>query len=746
MLIRSLMPVFAAKIFSMNNQIQQIYRYVYQETFELKYSRKQWQGKRLCSVEKVKLKLLPKNILKSAISFFPIFHWLPKYNWKEDLHGDIIGGLTVGIMQVPQGMAYANLASLPPVYGMYTSFFTSTFYAFFGTSRHISIGIGVVGEVPVIFSTSNPSHSSLKVKKGIILKMKGVFAVASLMVGAVRLRLVPDPNVTFEMVNDTRMEITNLVAGPVDFGYEVSPIMLTSALAMTVGLFQLIMAMMGLAFLTNYLSDALISGFTTGSAFHVFIAQLNKIVGVKLPRYSGFGMLFYMMRDLVLASPRINYWTLGISLSSIIFLSVGRDYINPWFKKRSPVPLPTELILVILVTIFSAFMDVKNKYDVKIVDFIPQGIPTPSLPKFDLIPYLLNDAFAIAIISYMFVISMAKLFAKKRRYKIDPTQDLYAVGFMHTLSSFFPVFPAGGSLSRSAVCEQSGANTQLNILFSNVLLLVVIAFIGPLLEPLPMCVLACIVIVSLRSLFMQFGELSKLWPISKFDFAVWLVSCIATVSFDVMTGLMISVLFTLISVVLREQRPHIFVMGRTTYREIYKPLVCYNGLKPVNENIEIIRFEAPLNFITVSSFCDKINDILRGDASEEYKLQHVKNDEMISSNRATESNCEELLQKEMVTSNSKQQRLYEIVSPVTLIIDCGAISNVDAMGVEAIKEVYLQGREMNKTVLFANMSEAILDILERIGFYCSVPKTSFYPSVEEAVRTASDDTIQQKII
>ncbi|CAG9532109.1 unnamed protein product [Cercopithifilaria johnstoni] len=682
------------------------------ETFELKYSRKQPEVKKLCNIEKVKLKVSPKNILKSVLSFFPILYWLPKYNWKRDLTGDIIGGLTVGIMQVPQGMAYANLASLPPVYGMYTSFFTSTFYAFFGTSRHISIG---------------------------------VFAVASLMVGAVRLRFIPDPDVIFEMVNGTSTEIVKAVAGPIDFGYKVSPIMLTSTLAMTVGLFQLVMAMMGIAFFTNYMSDALISGFTTGSAFHVFTAQLNKIIGVKLSRYSGFGMLFYMMRDLILALPHTNYWTLGISISSIMFLSIGRDYINPWFKKRSPVPLPIELILVILITIFSVFMDLKNNYDVKIVDYIPQGVPIPSLPNFDLIPYLLNDAFAIAIISYMFVISMAKLFAKKRHYEIDPTQELYAVGLMHTLSSFFPVFPAGCSLSRSAVCEQSGANTQLNILFSSALLLIVIAFTGPLLESLPMCVLACIVIVSLKSLFMQFAELSKLWRISKFDFAVWLVSCVATMSFDVMTGLMISVFFTLFSVALREQRPNIFIMGRTAHREIYKPLVYYHGLKLANENAKIIRFEAPLNFVTVSTFCDKISDILRADASENCKLQSIKNDEKITTSKTiTEPNYEELLQKEVImTNNSNQQQSWcEIVSPTILIIDCGAISNIDTMGIEAIKEIYLQGREMNKTVLFANISETILDTLERIDFYCSVPKTSFYPSVEEAVRSANSDTFQ----
>ncbi|VDP11419.1 unnamed protein product [Onchocerca flexuosa] len=682
------------------------------ETFELKYSRKQPQVEKLCSIEKVKLKLLPKNILKSTLSFFPIFHWLPRYSWKRDLNGDIIGGLTVGIMQVPQGMAYANLASLPPIYGLYTSFFTSVFYMLFGTSRHVSIG---------------------------------VFAVASLMVGAVRLRFVPDPNVVFEVINDTNIEIVKPVAGPVDFGYEVSPIMLTSTLTMTVGLFQLGMAVMGLAFFTTYMSDALISGFTTGSAFHVFIAQLNKIIGVKLPRHSGFGMLFFMLHDLMLALPQTNYWALGISVSSIIFLSLGRNYVNPWFKKRSPVPLPIELILVSFAKFriclkhfnyreFNRTMTLVANYSI---------MPTPSLPNFDLVPYLLSDAFAIAVISYMFVISMAKLFAKKRHYKIDPAQDLYAVGLMHILSSFFPIFPAGGSLSRSAVCEQSGANTQLHIFFSNVLLLTVIVFIGPLLESLPMCVLACIVIVNLTSLFMQFRELSKLWRISKFDFAVWLLSCVATVSFDVMTGLMISVLFTLFSVVLREQWPNIFVLGKTVHREIYKPLMYYPDLKPVNESIEIVRFEAPLNFVTVSTFRGKISDVLRSEVNQDYELQSMKNNQIMVSKTVTQPNYEELSQKEaMVANNTKQQQSwYEIASPGIVIIDCGAISNIDTMGVEAIKETYLQGKEINKTVLFANISETILDAFERIDFYSSVPKTSFYPSLEEAIRTANNDIV-----
>ncbi|VDK18164.1 unnamed protein product [Anisakis simplex] len=230
-----------------------------QEKFDEQYDRQSAVAEKAITCEQVKEKLKPISLLHSFLSFFPILQWLPKYQWRKDLPGDIIGGLTVGIMHVPQGMAYASLASLPPVYGMYSSFFTSTIYMIFGTSRHVSIG---------------------------------VFAVASMMVGALRLRLVPDPDVIVETINGTRMEQYIPVQGPIDLGAGVTPVVLTSAIAFGVGIAQLTMAVLRLGFLTTYMSDALVSGFTTGSAFHVFIAQLNKVIGVKLPRYDGFGMLF----------------------------------------------------------------------------------------------------------------------------------------------------------------------------------------------------------------------------------------------------------------------------------------------------------------------------------------------------------------------------------------------------------------------------------------------------------------------
>lgn len=183
-----------------------------------------------------------------------------------------------------------------------------------------------------------------------------------------------------------------------------------------------------------------------------------------------------MIGDTIVALPQSNLFTLGMSAFGLCFLFITREYFNPWFARYCRIPIPFELLLVISVTFLSYFFNFNGFHNVPIVTHIPEGylfylihdlllqvyfrIPFPSLPDFRLIPYIWMDALTLSIICYMFVISMAKLFAKKHRYKIDANQELYAIGFSSLLSSFFPVYPAGGSLSRSSVCEMSGAKSQ----------------------------------------------------------------------------------------------------------------------------------------------------------------------------------------------------------------------------------------------------------------------------------------------
>uniref|UniRef100_A0A914HX37 SLC26A/SulP transporter domain-containing protein n=2 Tax=Globodera rostochiensis TaxID=31243 RepID=A0A914HX37_GLORO len=206
-------------------------------------------------------------ISSNAIQYIlPILDWLPAYNMRDNLHNDLVTGLTVGIMVVPQGMAYATLAGVDPVYGLYSCFFSAFFYMLFGTSKHISIG---------------------------------TFAVASMMVGSVCAKLLPNQQTvsgTAKLINGTLSRGTegNGIGIPLDD--EITPLMLTSTLTFGVGCFQLFLALFRLSFLTNYFSDSLISGFTTGAAVHVLTSQLDKLIGVKIKRHSGIGMILFVRK------------------------------------------------------------------------------------------------------------------------------------------------------------------------------------------------------------------------------------------------------------------------------------------------------------------------------------------------------------------------------------------------------------------------------------------------------------------
>ncbi|XGW06439.1 hypothetical protein V3C99_016608 [Haemonchus contortus] len=579
-------------------------------------------------------KLQTASVILLIKSFMPILDWLPNYKWKEYFHGDLIAGLTVGIMHVPQGMAYASLAGVPPVYGMYSSFFASTVYMFFGTARHVSIG---------------------------------VFAVASLMVGACRLRLVPDTD-----------DILTNSTSPLG---DVTALELTSALTLVVGVVQILFGILRLGFLTTYLSDPLVSGFTTGSAAHVMVSQLNKVIGVKLPRYEGMGMLLLMVRDLIYSIPSANLVALLISVAGIMFLDLGRTYLNPVVKRFSSVPPPLELILVIIGVILSVTLDLKENYHISTVNTIPRGFPMPSLPNTSLMPYLISDAIPIAVVCYMFVMSMGKLFAKKHKYRTDATQEFYAVGIMSVASSFFPVYPVGASLSRSSVCEMSGANTQLYTVFSSTLLLTVILSLGPFLEPLPMCILACIVIVSLKSLFLQVKELPRYWRISKYDFAIWLTACVTTIITDVTKGLIISLTFALFTVVLREQWPRFAAAHLDTIPPQHVP-----------EGVTVLKFESPLHFANVTLFTDKISQLIAS----------VK-DESLLNGRA-------------------------------VIVDCTAMAYVDSMGLDALREVYNDAKKSNVSLQFCGLNDTVLDIIKNDEILrTSIPDFILRRSVNEAL-------------
>uniref|UniRef100_A0AC34QAJ8 SLC26A/SulP transporter domain-containing protein n=1 Tax=Panagrolaimus sp. JU765 TaxID=591449 RepID=A0AC34QAJ8_9BILA len=487
----------------------------------------------------------PKNFLSTVISFFPILRWLPKYDWKRNLTYDFLGGLTVGVMHVPQSIAYALLAKVPPVVGLYTSLFPALFYMLFGTSMHNSIGS---------------------------------FAVVSLMAGKSVTKLCPEPLIDGD--NGT------LEDGLQD-KFEDCALTVASTLAFCVGLIHLLMALLRLEIVVTYFSDQLVAGFTTAASCHVFVTQLPALFGMKgIANPSGVGYLFRKLYSICKHLDRTNWMTTIVGFSSIAFLVIGKDYVNPVLQKklRLPVPIPFELILVILATVISTLCKLNFHHHVEIVEEIPTGLPTPHFPQFGQLGELMIDGLSIAVVVVAIHISLAKMFGKKLNYKVDPGQELYAIGFASSLSSFFPIYPVSCSLGRTMVAVEAGTKTQLSTIASSAFLIAIIAYVGKWLENLPMCVLSAVVIVALKGMAKKFLDLKTLWPLSKVDFSIWVVSFVATVGWDVTPGLAISIAYALMTTVFRTQFPrwHLLasLFGTNDFRdaERYHDVIEHKGI------------------------------------------------------------------------------------------------------------------------------------------------------------------------
>uniref|UniRef100_A0A8D0GT31 STAS domain-containing protein n=1 Tax=Sphenodon punctatus TaxID=8508 RepID=A0A8D0GT31_SPHPU len=440
--------------------------------------------------------------------WLPITAWLPGYRPKEWLLGDMVAGLTVGIIHIPQGMAFALLTSVAPVYGLYTSFFPVVLYMLFGTGRHVSTG---------------------------------TFAVVSLMTGSAVERLVPGP---LEPNATSSEELAQI---------EGQRIGLAAAIAFLMGLLMMTMFALRLGALSTFLSEPIVQAFTNGAALHVLVSQLQSLLGLPLHRPDGCFTLYKMLTSVVEALPLTNVAELLIS-GLCLGVLVPIKEINRRYQSRLPTPIPGEIVMVLVATGICFASSLDTRYNVQIVGHLPAGFPQPQLPALRSLPHVIGDTIAVTFVAYAVSVSLAMIYADKHHYSIDPNQELLAHGLANLVSSLFTCFPSSATLATTSILESAGGHTQLSGLFSSVVVLVVLLWIGPLFYYLPKAVLACINVTSLRQMFLQFQNLPELWRISRIDFAVWVVTLLAVVVLNVDLGLAVGVVFSMVTVVCRTQR------------------------------------------------------------------------------------------------------------------------------------------------------------------------------------------------
>ncbi|XP_063808390.1 solute carrier family 26 member 10-like [Pseudophryne corroboree] len=635
------------------------------------------------------------TLLKHRI---PIFGWLPRYKLKKWILGDLIAGLTVGIVHIPQGMAFALLTSVAPVYGLYTSFFPVVLYMLLGTGHHVSTG---------------------------------TFAVLSLMTGSViDEHLVQNP-MDRNLSSEEQSEVDGQRIG------------MAAAIAFLMGLMMVFMFVLQLGFLSTYLSDPIVKAFTSAAAFHVTISQIQNMMGLPLPRHTGSFTIFKTLASVFRAVHMTNVAELIISMLCLVVLIPIKE-LNARFRTKLRTPIPGEIIMVLVATGITFASSLDNRYNVQIVGSIPAGFPAPKLPSLNVIPDVIGDTIAITFVGYAVSVSLAMIYAEKHRYSIDPNQELLAHGISNIVSSLFNCFPSSATLATTNILESAGAHTQLSGFFTSSVVLVVLIWVGPLFNYLPKAVLACINVVSLRQMFLQFQELPELWRISKTDFSVWVVTWLAVVILNVEMGLAVGVVFSMMTVVCRTQRAQCSVLGRAINTEIYRPVQQHDKCYEI-PGVKILSYNSPIYYSNKDIFKETMSRIV-GLTQENIRKREKALKAMEQGRKMSITVVDTGIANPVYHADECNITTKEDTEIKSLIIDCSGVIFIDITGARLFIQMCVKCQKAGMLLLLAGCNAKVLRTLVSIGIMDHLSNQQVFVTVHDAASYAEQnmDTLTSK--
>ncbi|XP_032017525.1 solute carrier family 26 member 6 isoform X3 [Hylobates moloch] len=639
------------------------------------------------------------------LQHLPVLVWLPRYPVRDWLLGDLLSGLSVAIMQLPQGLAYALLAGLPPVFGLYSSFYPVFIYFLFGTSRHISVG---------------------------------TFAVMSVMVGSVTESLAPQA-LNDSMINETARDAAR--------------VQVASTLSVLVGLFQVGLGLIHFGFVVTYLSEPLVRGYTTAAAVQVFVSQLKYVFGLHLRSHSGPLSLIYTVLEVCWKLPQSKVGTVVTAAVAGVVLVVVK-LLNDKLQQQLPMPIPGELLTLIGATGISYGMGLKHRFDVDVVGNIPAGLVPPAAPNTQLFSKLVGSAFTIAVVGFAIAISLGKIFALRHGYRVDSNQELVALGLSNLIGGIFQCFPVSCSMSRSLVQESTGGNSQVAGAISSLFILLIIVKLGELFHDLPKAVLAAIIIVNLKGMLRQLSDVRSLWKANQADLLIWLVTFMATILLNLDLGLVVAVIFSLVLVVVRTQMPHYSVLGQVPDTDIYRDVAEYSEcgvdvdflisqkkkLLKKREQLKLkqLQKEEKLQKQAASSKGASVS-INVNTSLEDMKSNNVEDCKMMMSPGDKMEDATANGQEDSKAPDGSILKALGLPQPDfhSLILDLGALSFVDTVCLKSLKNIFHDFREIEVEVYMAACHSPVVSQLEAGHFFdASITKKHLFASVHDAVTFA----------
>ncbi|TMW88451.1 hypothetical protein EJD97_018553 [Solanum chilense] len=455
---------------------------------------------------------LSKRILKGIQYFIPICQWLPKYKFGLFMY-DLLAGITIASLAIPQGISYAKLAELPPIIGLYSSFVPPLIYAIFGSSKHLAVG---------------------------------TVATCSLIIAeAVQQKVKPEDN----------MELY---------------VSLFYTAALISGLLQTALGVLRLGFLVDFLSHSTITGFMGGTALIICLQQLKGMLGLK--HFTSRTDVYHVLRAVIENRKEWTWQCAAVGVFFLTFLQLSR-----YVRKKKPslfwVSAISPIIVVVAGCLFAYFFNAE-KHGIAIVGKLNKGINPSSIHLINFSPEYLPNVVKAAIITAMIAIAegiaIGRSFAIMNNDQIDGNKEMVAIGLMNIVGSLTSCYLSTGPFSKTAVNYNAGCKSQMSNVVMSLCMLLTLLFLAPLFGYTPLVALAAIIMSAMIGL-LDYEKAVHLYKTDKFDFLICMVAFFGVAFISMDMGLILSVGLALIRALLYVARPPTCKLGtitNTAFRDI----------------------------------------------------------------------------------------------------------------------------------------------------------------------------------
>ncbi|KAJ9521803.1 hypothetical protein QJQ45_024684, partial [Haematococcus lacustris] len=643
------------------------------------------------------------GVLDWAAYVLPCVSWLRVYSFKEHFPGDLVAGLSVGCMIIAQGLSYANLAGVPSVYGLYGAFTPSIVYAVFGTSRQLAVG-------PVAVTSTLIGSS-----------MKALLPCAAEISNPNN----PGPGQPCAVLGTLQQECQDL--------YNTKVIQLAFIVAcMYTGI-----GVLRLGWVTNLLSHAVISGFTSGAAITIGSSQVKYLLGYSISPQKD--VLQNLLAEYVRKARNFKWqeFIMGsvLLLMMVIFKELGKRHRRLTLLRTLG---PITAVVVGLLTVVIGNVDDQG---IRVIGNIPKGscvIATCDWLRFEIAAHLgLHDWRAglpplsihmwapvegvgpllglgviVMLVDLLESTSIARALARKNGYELDYNKEITGLGLANFAGALFSSYTTTGSFSRSAINDLAGSKTPLCQFITAWVVGLVLLFLTPLLGRLPYNVLGAVVVASVVSLI-DYEQIIYLLRVSPMDALVWLASFLGTLFISVEIGIGIAIGLAVLMALYHIAFPHTALLGRVPGSGVYRSVKQYPdaqverivmGLwakqqpRMVTPGVVSFRIDAPVFFANVKNLQDKLGKIME--------------------------------------RMGALAQLHGLPGVQYLVLDLTPVTHVDAMGLHFLEELVFEGRAFGYTVILANPAVKVLREFEPVHLADLIGKENIFVSVADATQYA----------